>query len=424
MSKVKSNWTAKLFALLIAIFLWSYVMGEVNPVIKKTVRDVNVTLTNITSLDRQGLVIMDPESATVNVTIEGKKSDVDEFTSSNILAEVDLKGYSEGEMKIPIDVKLLNTPYDVKLINKEPREILFKIDKIISKQVSVNIQTEGEIPDGYILEEINKKPQNITIKGPRSWVNEVSEARAIVNLTNRTSSTTTSEPVQLLDDKGEEVRGIEKDPGIVDVSIDISKTMLLPIELETVNELPENINIKDIKIYPEKVNIKGSGNFSDIKIIKTKAIDINTLIGKTSMDVELALPDGLKLVDSKQKISISYSVEEIIEKEYLFQSDEIKIRNLDEDLDIEKESIPTEVKVVLKGPKSIFDNISKDNVNLYIDLKGLKVGSSEINLKIEDIQGLDLKSIDPSKTDIELKKIEDVPDPKPDAEPEPDSEEP
>lgn len=422
MSKVKSNWTAKLFALLIAIFLWSYVMGEVNPIIKKTVRDVNVTLTNISSLDRQGLVIMDPETATVNVTVEGKKSDVDEISSSNILAEVDLKGYSEGEIRIPIDVKLLNTPYDVKLINKEPREILFRIDKIISKQVSVNIQTEGEIPDGYILEEINKKPQNITIKGPRSWVNEVSEARAIVNLTNRTSSASTSEPVQLLDDKGEEVRGIEKDPGIVDISIDISKTILLPIELDTVNELPVNINIKDIKIYPEKINIKGSGDFSDIKIIKTKAIDINTLIGKTSMDVELALPDGLKLVDPKQKISISYSVEEIIEKEYLFKNNEIKIKNLDEGLDVKEESIPPEVRVILKGPKSIFDNISKGNVNLYMDLKGLKLGLNEINLKIEDIQGLDLKSIDPSKTDIELKKVEVTPDPEPDAEAEPDLE--
>lgn len=422
MSKVKSNWTAKLFALLIAIFLWSYVMGEVNPIIKKTVRDVNVTLTNISSLDRQGLVIMDPETATVNVTVEGKKSDVDEISSSNILAEVDLKGYSEGEIRIPIDVKLLNTPYDVKLINKEPREILFRIDKIISKQVSVNIQTEGEIPDGYILEEINKKPQNITIKGPRSWVNEVSEARAIVNLTNRTSSASTSEPVQLLDDKGEEVRGIEKDPGIVDISIDISKTILLPIELDTVNELPVNINIKDIKIYPEKINIKGSGDFSDIKIIKTKAIDINTLIGKTSMDVELALPDGLKLVDPKQKISISYSVEEIIEKEYLFKNNEIKIKNLDEGLDVKEESIPPEVRVILKGPKSIFDNISKGNVNLYMDLKGLKLGVNEINLKIEDIQGLDLKSIDPSKTDIELKKVEVTPDPEPDAEAEPDLE--
>lgn len=406
MSKVKSNWTAKLFALLIAIFLWSYVMGEVNPVRTINYKDVNVTLTNISSLDKQGLVVMDPKSATINVTVEGKKSDMDRFTSANILAEVDLEGYSEGEMKIPVTVKLLNTAYDVKIVNHEPREILFKIDKVISKEVNVNIQTVGEVPEGYILEEINKRPKNIMIKGPRTWVNEVSEARAVVDLTNRTSSTSISVPVQLLNDKGDEVKGIEKDPGIVDISIDISKTMKLPIELETINELPENININDIKIYPATVMVKGSGDFSKLKKIKTKAIDINTLIGQTSMDIELALPEGLKLVDPKQKISISYSVEEIVEEEYIFSSDEISIRNLSEDLKVKKETLPSEVKVILKGPKYIFNNISKDNVKLYVDLKGFLKGINQIDLRIEDIQGLTVKSIDPSRTNVDLEQVE------------------
>lgn len=408
MSKVKSNWTAKLFALLIAIFLWSYVMSEVNPVITTNYKDVNVRLTNISSLDRQGLVVMDPKTATVNVAVTGKKSDMDRFTSANILAEADLSGYSEGEMKIPVTVNILNTAYDIKIANHEPREILFKIDKVISKEVSVNIQTVGELPEGYILEEINKRPENIMIKGPRTWINEVSEARAVVDLTSRTSSNSMSIPIQLLNDKGDEVRGIEKDPGIVDISIDISKTMELPIELETINELPENININDIKIYPATVMVKGSGDFSKLKKIKTKAIDINTLIGQTSMDIELALPEGLKLVDTKQKISISYSLEEIVEEEYIFSADEISIRNLSEDLKIKKETIPSGVKIILKGPKSIFDNISKDNVKLYMDLKGYLNGINTVDLKIEDIQSLTVKSIDPSRTDIDLEKGEPV----------------
>ncbi|OLS02081.1 CdaR family protein [Tissierella creatinophila] len=405
MSKVKNNWTAKVFALLISIFLWSYVMSEVNPIIKTDYKDVNVRLTNISSLDRQGLVVMDPKIATIDVTVTGKKSDMDRFTSANIIAEADLEGYSEGEMKVSVNVKLLNTAYDVKIVNHEPREILFKIDKVISKEVSVNIQTVGEVPEGYILEEINKKPQNIMIRGPRTWVNEVSEARAVVDLTNRTSSAGMSVPVQLLNDKGDEVRGIEKDPGIVDISIDISKAMKLPIELETINELPENININDIKIYPSTVMVKGSGDFSKLKKIKTKAIDINTLIGQTSMDIELALPEGVKLVDPKQKISISYSVEEIVEKEYIFSSDEISIKNLGENLKVKKETLPSEVKVILKGPKSIFNNISKDNVKLYLDLKDFLKGINKIDLKIEDIQGITIKSIDPTRTDIELEEV-------------------
>ena len=406
MSKVKGNWTVKLFALLIAIFLWSYVMSEVNPVRTTSYKDVNVTLTNISSLDRQGLVVMSPKSPTINVTVSGNKTDMDRFTPANITAEIDLEGHSEGEIKIPVNVKLQNTSSNIKLENFEPKEILFKIDKIISKEVNVNVQTLGELPEGYILEEVNKNIQNIVIKGPRTLVNEVSEARAIVDLTDKTNSSTSSLPVQLLNDEEQEVGGIEKDPGIVDVELNISKTMSLDIELETINELPENININDIKIYPTNVQVKGSGDFSKFKKIKTKAVDINSLIGKSSIEVELALPDGLKLIDPKQKVSISYSVEEIVEKEFTFLSNEINIINLDEKFEVEKESLPSKVKVVLKGSKAIFDNISKDNVKLYIDLEELSLGTNEIDLKVEEIKGLTLKTIDPSKSNIKLKEKE------------------
>lgn len=405
MSKLKNNWTAKIFALVIAIFLWSYVMSEVNPIITAT-KGVDIRLNNIESLDRQGLVVMEPKTATISVKISGPKSDVDAITSANILAEVDLAGYSEGEMKVPVRVKLQDTPYNVKILDWEVRELLFKIDKLISKDISINVETLGEVEEGHILEDINREPQNITIKGPRTWVNEVSEARAVVDLTDRTTSTNESVPIQLLNGKGEEVRGIEKDPGIVELSIDISKTKTLPIELETINKLPENINIKDIQIYPKDIKVKASEGLEELELIKTIAIDINNLIGKTSMEVELALPDGVKLVDPKQKISISYSIEETLGKEYIFSSDEISVRNLNPQYMIKKETIPSKVRVALNGPKSIFDNISKENIKLYIDLKDIGLGKNEIEIKMEDIQGLTLVSTDPKRTEIELEEIE------------------
>lgn len=408
MNKLKSNWTAKVFALIIAIFLWSYVMGDVNPVINKSIRDVSVRLNNIESLDKQALVLMEPKTASISVTVSGQKSDVDRITAANILAEVDLDGYSEGEMKVPVKVSLQNTSYNIKIVSWEAKEILFKFDKVISKEISINVETVGEVKDGYVLEEINKKPQNLIIKGPRTIVDQVTEARAVVDITNRTSSTNMSVPVQLLDDKGEDVGGIEKDPGIIDISVDISRTKTLPIELETINELPENINIKDIKIYPTSVKVKGEEGLEDLEKIKTKAIDINELIGKTSIDVELALPDGVKLVDPKQKISIRYSVEEIVEEEFIFSSADISIRKLNEEYAIKKETLPSQVRVILKGAKSIFDNISKANLKIYIDLESAKLGVNQVDIKLEELQGLTIKSIDPLKTEIEIESLENV----------------
>lgn len=406
MDKIKNNWTIKLFALIIAIFLWSYVMSEVNPIITKPFKDVNVRLENIDSLDSQDLVVMSPETASINVEVSGPKSDVDKFTSANIIAEVDLTGYSEGEIKVPVYVSLEDASPNIKIENWEPREILFKFDKVVEKDIAVNVETVGDITGGYILEEVSKDPQELTVRGPRTLVNEISEARAIVDISNKTSSTNISAPVQLLNDNGDEVRGIEKDPGIVDVFVDISQTKTLEIELETISELPENINIKDIKIYPENVKVKGKNELENLEKIKTKAIDINELIGKTSMDVELAFPDGVKLVDPDQKISIRYTVEEIVEEEYSFSTDEISFRNLDEKYKLVEETVPSEVKIVLKGSKSIFDNIDKENLKLYVDLEDVEVGNNKLNIKFEEVQGISLESMDPKEVSIEIEEDE------------------
>ena len=78
MSKEKSDLTLKIFSVIIAIVLWSYVTSEseVNPDISKEYRNIPVTYTNKTALDRQDLVIMEPEEATVSVKVTGKKSDI------------------------------------------------------------------------------------------------------------------------------------------------------------------------------------------------------------------------------------------------------------------------------------------------------------------------------------------------------------
>lgn len=88
----KNDLGAKITVLIIAIFIWSFVMDDVNPEISRTYRNVSVNYSNTSALDRQGLVVMDPESVAVDVKVTGKKSDFgsDKFSASNILARVDL----------------------------------------------------------------------------------------------------------------------------------------------------------------------------------------------------------------------------------------------------------------------------------------------------------------------------------------------
>lgn len=405
MDRIKNNFTLKVLSLLIAIFLWSYVMGRENPVKDRKYKNVKIELTNIESLERDNLIVMDPKEATVDVWVKGRKSDIDRFSSSKELpieARVDLSGYQEGQVKVPIKVELFDQLSNIELVKFEPANILFNIEKYVTKEKSVTIKTIGDTSEDFLIEDISAKPSTIFLRGPRSWVNQVSEVVAIVDITDRNSTSNITVPVKLLDDKGDEIRGIDKEPSVVEVNIPVFRSLSLPVEIQTENELPDNYIISDMKVFPNTVAIKGDNEILNINSIKTKPIDLNSLLDKESLEVELDLPQGVELLDPNQKVRVTYKIEELIKKEFIIGFMDIDMRNLDTNLTISSIEELETIKINLKGTKKILDEIKKEDIIEYIDLNDLEEGSHSLEIFIDDIEGLTLDSIDPKFITIEL----------------------
>lgn len=405
MSKVKNDVTVKIFALLIAIILWSYVMSEKDPEITRPYKNITVGYSNVSALDKQGLEIMDPQEATVNVTLIGKKSELDKldkFPDKNILAQVDLSGYNEGQVKVPVTVGLLNQGLSVRVVNHEPKEILFTFDKKITKDIPVTIQTIGTLPADYVLGDMTTKPQKVQIQGPRTWVNAVSYIIATVDLNNRTAPESNTFPIKLVDDKGNDVRGVEKEPNLVEIDIPIYRKVTLPIELQTVGELPDNFAITNIMISPSRIAVKGDNSIVNLSKINTKEIDINSLLDKVAMDVELDLPEGVQMVNPNEKITVFYNIEEVVSKDFTFSVEEINAVNINEGLTVEGLDTNTEITVQIRGIKSILENVDKDDLNLFVDLTDLTEGRHTVDIKINEIQGVSIGGINPSQLILNL----------------------
>lgn len=403
MSKEKNNLTAKILSLVIAIFLWSIVMKEVDPQIEPYYKNVSVTLLNTGALERQGLVIMEPKDVKVNVRVSGRASDLvgDKFSAKNITASVDLSGWSEGEVRVPVIVDLQGVS-NVQIVNSDPKDILFVFEKIVQKDLQVNIESEGEVAEGYVLGDLSTKSQTISIKGPRSWVNEVSKVVATVDVSNRNNPGKIARPVKILDDEGNQVRGVEIQPSMIDIDIPVFRTLSLPIELQTENQLPEDYLIKEINIHPSTIDIVGDNSIEQLTKINTKVIDINSLLDKSTAQVELDLPDNVELLSPNQKVIISYIIEDIGTKDFILNMRDLDIINLNEELIIDEEDMNKEIIVTLKGTKSLLDSINIEDIKILLDLEDLVEGHHEIDLIMEEIEGVTLKEINPEPLTINL----------------------
>lgn len=403
MSKEKSKITLQIGSLIIAIILWGYVMSEVNPEKSDYYKNISVVFNNIEALERQGLILMEPKDVTVNVKVRGNKTDLAKLSqlSKPIKASVDLSGYNEGQVKVPVSV-ILDQFSNVSIEKVEPSEILFTFDKLITKDDKpVTIKTSGNPEPGYVIGDITTKSQSILLSGPRTWVNEVSEIEAIVKINGRKENSNITVPIKLLDDQGNDVRGVNYEPSVIDVNIPVFRTVTLPIELKT-ERLPENYEIADISISPSVIALKGDKNIVNLTYIETKQIAIDTLMNNDIVNVELDLPRNVSLLNPDQKITVSLNIQEAYTKTFEYNLDEIKFEGLDENLTIDKEESTNTVEIVLKGNKEDIDLLSKEDIELYLNLNIYGEGTHNVYISNNIPEGLAVKSITPQPIKLKL----------------------
>ena len=159
----------------------------------------------------------------------------------------------------------------------------------------------------------------------------------------------------------------------------------------------------DIVISPSEIMIKGDNSVDLIDKIESLPIDVNTLLDKNSAELTLNLPGGASLLDSGQKVTMTYKVEETVESIQQFSFEQVTFINLEEGLKLEDIQRDLVFTVTLKGYKSGFDNF--DIVGMLkptIDLEGLQAGSHEVVITFEKIPNLSIETMLPGTAIIIL----------------------
>ncbi|WIV13312.1 CdaR family protein [Proteiniborus sp. MB09-C3] len=383
----KNNITIRIVSILIAVIMWSYVMNEVNPQTTKLFPGIKVDYINQDYLSEAGLAIMEPKEAKITVELAGRRSDINNINPNDIIVQADLLGYVEGVNRMIIDVK---APENVTVKSVSPQYIQLKLDSIITKEFNVSLETSGNTEDGHTPGEGEIKPSTVLIKGPRTWVNSVYKVVTTVQLSNINTDIKTSLPVRALDDKKEEVRGIEKEPNTVEVIMPILGTKNIPIRPRLKGSPLNGYIITDIQMNPVSIKVKGKKEIlKDIEFLETEPIDIDLISISKDVPVNIVFPEGVELMDDKIKPLAKINVEKIIEKDIELDTSKLTFINLDTRYVVDKTSLPDKITITVRGAEGKIDALSENDITFYSDLSGLEKGTHSVNVKVilqEDIE--------------------------------------
>lgn len=155
------DWVLRLLSLLLAIFLWYFVVGE-----DKVDTSIYIPV-EIVNLPRD-LVIANQFKKQLEVSVSGPRGLIDSIRRQRITRTVNLAKATPGTMVVRNEPEAISLPRGVNILRIQPTHITLLIDHLIEKTLPVELKLSGRPAEGYEMISAQVEPPIITISGPQA----------------------------------------------------------------------------------------------------------------------------------------------------------------------------------------------------------------------------------------------------------------
>lgn len=160
------NWLFKLLAVVLAIIIWYFVVGEERAEVGLT---VPLELVNIP----QDLIVVNNVTHGIEIRVNGPRSLVRALSTENLSKSLDLSSTREGTVSFSISSEGIPLPRGVKITRINPTQVTVVLHKLIIKKISVHPRIKGNPAKGYEIELIQINPEKVEIAGPEDVVEKL-----------------------------------------------------------------------------------------------------------------------------------------------------------------------------------------------------------------------------------------------------------
>ena len=370
------RWIAKnlgtlILAFVLALFVWVTAVLTQDP--------NEETVFGPVTLERLGqgadLLLVSEVPSQVRVTMRAPKS---VWTLLNnepdrVQAWLDLSGLEAGEYIVPVKVRIEANPIRVVLL--DPQEVRLTLENLVSKDFTVQIAVSGDLPLGYRKGTPQVEPLEVTVSGPESAVNRVTQVRAAVDISGLIETFRRSVVLKALDANDNTVTNVTVTPKSANITQPVDllggfKNVV--VRVVTKGQVANGYRLTNITVSPPNVTLFSDNPqlMNDIPgYVDTLPVDLTNLSDDIEINVSLSLPEGISLV-REPSVLVQVSVAAI--EGSLTLSLPVEVIGLSPGL--EALISPAVVEVIVAGPLIVLDKLDASQFRVVLDLTGLPPG--------------------------------------------------
>ena len=139
----------------------------------------------------KNLVIYNQYRKEVSVTLRGPRGIIQEVRNRPPSLLLDLSEAEPDTIVLSTESLSLPLPSGISVVRMQPASITLSIDKLVERQIPITAVTEGNVAEGYILQDVSLNPDTISVAGPENLVaREQTLKTYVINLSGLNRSTT------------------------------------------------------------------------------------------------------------------------------------------------------------------------------------------------------------------------------------------
>ena len=381
-----------IFAVICSVVLWFYVAGVDTDMAEKKFTGVSITLENAQRMqERYGFSVLSGYNLTADITVSGKKSDINRLKASDVAVWADLSAVNAaGENKLTVQTDL---PDGMTVTACYPQSITVYADETTTKAVAVDVRVVSMTKGGDIeIGDPVLDRKTVNVSGPSNLLERIEKATVSLDLGNVTSSFDITGSVVLTDGQGAKVESpyLRSDATEVTVSYSVYKTKQVPVGVEFIHGYLAGDDVS-VKITPSALKVKGEPELIDsLSTLMIRQFDERTLVAQ-STDVMLAadsliLPEGVSLDDVavlENGLQVNLRL--------LNSSREVPIPLAETNLNVQVMNLPAGINysftqdllaVKLKGNAQALAQIAPEHIVLKLDLAGYTSAGIKANVPV------------------------------------------
>lgn len=392
-SKILNNFWLKLLSVVLAFLLWLVVMNISDNIVTKKIRGIPVQQQNGAALEELDKVYDVAKGDTVDIVVKGRRSLVEGLGVDDFIATADLSTMSiTNTVQIKVIPKSANVRDEVTL-TIDDNVMRLNLEEKVSLQYSVKVKTFGAVKNGYAVCGYQTSPNIITVEGPKSAVEKITEVVVNVDVSHKDASMDIEGNIVLYDAYGDEITNdkITISQDTVKVHLDIYPTKEIPVEVDIKGTPKDGYAISEILYQPQTVTIAGvPEEIQDVEAIKISDISISGMDEdlETTVSLKEYLPDDVYLANANEEVVITVDIEQLVSKDISVKVSDMDILQKASNREYEL-SLSAGFVIVVTGLDSQVADITVEDLNPRIYTKDMSLGEHEnVEIQLTEIEGL------------------------------------